>query len=146
MLFPEKTCQQLIKEGSLTPEIVEGKIYKKIEGTYIARLLQREDEVDLAGLYQKVLSHEKIPEHMEYWACAAWNIHMFIVEDTAEIEQFTTEQELETFMEGLYKVFKEIWLGIEHPPCSAVRVVFDWSCGEIYTREALMLQKFPWLG
>ena len=142
MLFSEQTCKQLIQEGSLTPEMVEGKIFQKIEDQI--KLLG--DDVDLAGLVKKIQSYEAIPEGLEIWACAAWNIHMFIVEDTAEIQQFSTENELEFFMDGLYGVFKEIWLGVEHPPFSQIKIVFDRLCGQISAREALMLQKFLWLG
>ena len=141
MLFPEKTCKQLIQDGSLTPEMVEGKIFQKIEDQI--KLLG--DDVDLAGLVKKIQSYEAIPEDLECWACAAWNIHMFIVEDTAEIQQLSTENELEFFMDGLYGVFKEIWLGVEHPPFSQIKIVFDRICGQISVREALMLQKFLWL-
>ena len=118
-----------------------GKIFQKIE----EQIKLIGDDVDLAGLVKKIQSYEAIPEDLECWACAAWNIHMFILVDTAEIQQFTTEEELEFFMDGLYGVFKEIWLGVEHPPFSQIKIVFDRLCGQISAREALMLQKFPWL-
>ena len=80
---------------------------------------------------------------MEAWAWAGWKIHMLVVLETVDVQQFTEEQ-LETFMDRFHVVLVDLWLD-NHPPSSSLRTVFRQCSGEIWYREADMLPKHRWL-